>query len=260
MPLCQAVWSDSTGGDTVKAVQNPLQQLKSVPGLFITGTDTGVGKTRVAAAIARRLAADGVKVGVYKPAASGCERVENQLLSDDAALLWEAAGRPGDLAHVCPQIFAAPLAPHLAAQAGGKHLDEGLLLTGIEYWLERSDVVLVEGSGGLLSPLGEQKYVADLAHAFGFPLVIVAPNRIGTINQTLQTLLAAQAYALDVAGIVLNDFLPPELADASVLSNQGELARRASAPLLARLPHNAVELDQQVDWRALARPVKPRRD
>jgi dethiobiotin synthetase len=241
-------------------VKNPLQHLKSVPGLFITGTDTGVGKTRVAAAIARQLAAGGVKVGVYKPAASGCERVGNQLVSGDAALLWEAAGRPGDLARVCPQIFSAPLAPHLAAREEGKQLDEGRLNTGIEYWLERSDVVLVEGAGGLLSPLGEQKYVADLAHAFGFPLVIVAPNRIGTINQALQTLLAARAYELEVAGIVLNDLLPPEPADASVLSNPGELARRASAPLLARLPHDAVELDQQVDWRAFARPVKLRRE
>lgn len=239
-------------------MKNPLQQLKSVPGLFITGTDTGVGKTRVAAAIARQLAAERVKVGVYKPAASGCERVGNQLVSGDAALLWEAAGRPGDLVHVCPQIFAAPLAPHLAAQEEGKQLDEGLLSTGIEYWLERSDVVLVEGAGGLLSPLGEQKYVADLAHAFGFPLVIVAPNRIGTINQTLQTLLAAQAYALEVAGIVLNDLLPPEPADASVHSNQRELARRASAPLLARMPYDAAELDAHVDWPALARSIERR--
>ena len=119
--------------------------------------------------------------------------------------------------------------------------------------------MLVEGAGGLLSPLGETKYVADLARAFGFPLLIVAPNRIGTINQTLQTLLAAQAYDLEVAGIVLSDLLPPDALDPSAHSNPAELARRSSVPLLARMPHNATELDKKVDWPALARPMNRRR-
>ena len=239
-----------------KAVKSPKKRPKSTPGLFITGTDTGVGKTRVAATIARALTCDGWKVGVYKPAASGCERVGKELTSEDAVLLWEAAGRPGSLRRVCPQLFAAPLAPHLAAKAEGKQLDEPLLRSGIEYWLERSDIVLVEGAGGLLSPLGEEKYVADLARATGFPLVVVVPNRIGSINQALQTLLAAQAYDLEVAGIVLSELLPPDAHDPSIQSNPAELARRASAPVLARLPYNAIELDTIVDWPALARPFK----
>ncbi|HYW79764.1 MAG TPA: dethiobiotin synthase, partial [Thermoguttaceae bacterium] len=82
-----------------------------VPGLFITGTDTEVGKTYVASLIARSLVASGHRVGVYKPAASGCRLEAGVLVSDDAISLWEAAGRPGDLQHVCPQCFAAPLAP-----------------------------------------------------------------------------------------------------------------------------------------------------
>lgn len=240
-------------------MKSPKKSLKSTLGLFITGTDTGVGKTCVAAAIARALVQAGVKVGVYKPAASGCERVGKKLVSEDAAVLWDAAGRPGALSRVCPQLFAAPLAPHLAAQAEGKQLDERLLQTGIDYWLERSDIVIVEGAGGLLSPLGEKKYVADLARAFGFPLVVVAPNRIGTINQTLQTLLAAQANDLEVAGIVLSDLRPLDALDPSIHSNPIELASRSSAPLLARLPYNAAELDTIVDWLALARPFKRRR-
>ncbi len=240
-------------------MKSPRKRPKATPGLFITGTDTGVGKTCVAAAIARALVQRGIKVGVYKPAASGCERVGKKLVSEDAARLWEAADRPGSLSHVCPQRFAAPLAPHLAAQAEGKQLDEKLLRTGVDYWLERSDIVLVEGAGGLLSPLGEKKYVADLARALGFPLVVVAPNRIGTINQTLQTLLTAQAYDLEVAGIVLSDLLPQHAPDPSIHSNPPELARRASAPLLARLGHNAVELDTMVNWPALARPLLRRR-
>lgn len=240
-------------------MKSPPKRSKPALGLFITGTDTGVGKTNVAVAIARSLVKSGLKVGVYKPAASGCGLMGKQLVSEDAVLLWEGSGRAGSLARVCPQLFAAPLAPHLAAKAEGKQFDEKLLRTGIDYWRERSDIVLVEGAGGLLSPLGENEYVADLARDFGIPLVIVAPNRIGTINQSLQTLLAAQAYDLEVAGIILSELLPANASDPSIDSNPSEIALRSSSPLLARLRHNATELDTIVDWLALARPLRRRR-
>src|SRR5271165_616854 len=104
-------------------------------GLFITGTDTGVGKTYVAALIARSLAASGRRVGVYKPAASGCVRnAQGCLVSEDAVALWEAVDRFGDLEHVCPQRFAAPLAPHLAARAEDQEIDADLLRSGLDYW------------------------------------------------------------------------------------------------------------------------------
>src|SRR5262245_10809292 len=145
-------------------------------GLFITGTGTGVGKTYVAALIARALAASGKRVGVYKPAASGCEKRGGQLVSKDAEALWEAAGRPGTLEQVCPQLFGAALAPHLAARAEGREVDATLLRTGIRFWQEASDIVLVEGVGGLMSPVSEEDYNADLAAEFGYPLVVVAAN------------------------------------------------------------------------------------
>jgi dethiobiotin synthetase len=163
----------------------------STPGLFITGTDTEVGKTYVAALIARAMAAAGRKVGVYKPAASGCRREADDLVADDAVAIWEAAGRPGELERVCPQRFEAALAPHLAAEAEGRQVDADLLRTGIEYWQQQSDIILVEGVGGLMSPISKDDYVADLADEFGFPLVVVSPNKLGTINATLQTLIAA---------------------------------------------------------------------
>ena len=178
----------------------------SVPGLFITGNDTGVGKTYVAAMIARWLAASGCRVGVYKPAASGCAcDAHGCRVSDDALALWEAAGRPGDLEHVCPQRFVAPLAPHLAARAEGREIDGDLLRTGLDYWRSRSDIVLVEGAGGLMSPLGDREYVADLARDFSFPLIVVTRNILGTINATMQTLITASVYrgGLEVAGLVL---------------------------------------------------------
>ncbi len=170
------------------------------PGLFITGTDTEVGKTYVTALIAKTLRAAGRRVGVYKPAASGCREEGGRLVAGDALALWQAAGRPGSLEEVCPQVFAAPMSPHLAARAEGKQLDTALLRRGIDVWLERSEIVLVEGAGGLMSPMSDDEYVADLAYDFGFPLLVVSANRLGTINQTLQTLITAASFrdGLDV--------------------------------------------------------------
>ncbi len=224
------------------------------PGLFITGTDTGVGKTYVGALIARELAAAGKRVGVYKPAASGCRREAGRLVSDDAIMLWEGAGRPGELQRVCPQRFEAPLAPHLAARAEGKRLDSDLLRRGLDYWLRSSDVVLVEGAGGLMSPLGEQEYVADLAADLGLPLLVVAANRLGTINATLQTLIAAAAFdrGLPIAGVVLNH-PSPRPDDPSLASNRAELEARCRVPIVAEVAFGARHFDHPVDWLKLAR-------
>jgi len=225
-----------------------------IPGLFVTGTDTGVGKTYVAALIVRCLAAAGYRVGVYKPVASGCRKEGDELISDDALTLWEAAGRPGRLQQVCPQRFVAPLAPHLAAVTEGRQLDEGLFARGIESWYDQSDVLVVEGVGGLMCPLGEKRYVADLARELAFPLVVVARNALGTINLTLQTLIAAAAFdpPLAVAGVVLNQSHAPT-DDPSKASNRRELEVRCRSPLLAEVAWNAREFDRKVDWHGLAR-------
>jgi dethiobiotin synthetase len=225
-------------------------------GLFITGTDTNVGKTYVAALIARWLVAAGRRVGVYKPAASGCPRdAGGRLVSEDAVALWDAAGQPGEFGKVCPQSFAAPIAPHLSARAEGREIDAGLLRGGLDYWLARSDIVLVEGAGGLMSPLGESEYVADLAHDFAFPLVVVSRNILGTINATLQTLITASVYrgGMKVAGVVLNHRLPSSAGDVSLASNRAELAARCTAPLLATVAFGAAEFDCEVDWWNLAK-------
>ena len=221
-------------------------------GLFITGTGTGVGKTYVACLIARALRQSGKRVGVYKPVASGCELQNGELISPDALSLWSAAGEPETLEAVCPQRFAAPLAPHLAARAEGRRVDASLLRSGSEFWRTSSDVVIVEGAGGLMSPISDDDYNADLAASLGFPLVVVAANELGTINATLQTLIAAATYGegLSIAGVVLNS--PRKLADdPSTDSNPDELARRCMPPLLAIVDH-AGEFDREVDWAQLA--------
>ena len=227
---------------------------KPTRGLFVTGTDTGVGKTYVAGLVARALAALGRRVGVYKPVASGCRHDDGELVSDDAVALWEAAGRPGELAAVCPQRFEAPLVPHLAARAEGKEIDADLLCSGIDYWRTISDIVLVEGAGGLLSPVGDQQYCSDLADEFGYPLLVVAPNVLGVINQTLQTLVTAAAFGdgLPIAGVVLNQVRQAP-GDPSTQSNRAELAARCVPPVLAEVAWQAERFDEDVDWFDLAK-------
>jgi len=229
-------------------------------GLFITGTDTDVGKSYVAAMIAQTLHSQGHRVGVYKPVASGCEDIQGNIVSGDAVALWEAAGRPGSLEQVCPQRFMAPLAPHLAARAEGQTVDPTLLLTGIEAWHDQCDLIIVEGVGGLLSPLSDDVYVADLACDLGYPLIVVASNKLGVINQTLQTLLTAAAYGegLDVAGVVLCDTrgdttgdTTGDTRDVSLESNPCELVERCASPLLAHVGHMANSFDPPVDWIAV---------
>lgn len=227
-------------------------------GLFITGTDTGAGKTYVGAVIARQLATQGRRVGVYKPAASGCQRCGDEILSEDAQLLWEAAGRPGRLEFVCPQRFVAPLAPPVAARQEGRQVDPQLLRTGLQYWLQRSEIVLVEGVGGLFSPISHQDLVADLAADLGFPLLIVSRNVLGTINHTLLTIAAAGSFRrpLPVAGIILNH--PEQPADdESLATNAEELIKWTNVPILAQLAWQAQQFDRSVDWFALAGPYLP---
>jgi dethiobiotin synthetase len=225
---------------------------KPPPGLFVTGTDTGVGKTYVASRIAQALFRAGRRVGVYKPVASGCRALGDDLISDDAVDLWNAAGRPGELARVCPQRFAAPLAPHLAARATGQEISAEELRAGLDYWRERSDVLVVEGAGGLLSPLGDDEYVANLAAEFGFPLVIVSDNSLGTIHRTLSTLVVAATCGdgLDVAGVILNE-PRPENRNASSASNLQELRARCVPPVLGLVEWQG-DLPADVDWLALA--------
>jgi len=238
-----------------------------VKGLFIAGSNTEVGKTTVMCAIARSLVRAGWRVGVYKPAASGAVRRDGQLVSEDAELLWEAAGRPQTLAEVCPQVFEAPLAPHLAASAEGKRLDAQLLCAGAEAWpADQWDVLLVEGAGGLLSPIHDELLVADLALDLGYPVLLVVPNTLGVIGQTLQTLLAAQAYRpnlpacirhrqsattasdpLRIAGIVANQVQPPS-QDDSVTSNLTQLRKWCAAPILGELLYDGQAVMPEVEW------------
>ena len=227
-------------------------------GLFITGTDTGVGKTYVACAIIRVLRERGTRVGAYKPAVTGSRPGPNGPIWDDVTRLQAALGGEVSPERICPQRFHAPLAPPVAARQEGNVVDAALLRRGIEWWNDQADVVIVEGVGGLLSPLTETETVADVARDFGFPLIVVARLSLGTINHTLLTLEAARNRRLHVAGIVLNQTVAADPDDRSIETNAQELRRRCDVLILANLPHAASsDLLQHaplstIDWMKLA--------
>lgn len=169
-------------------------------GIYVTGTDTDVGKTAVAVAIVRGLVQAGKRVGVYKPVATGGVH--------DAQALWDAAGRPLTLAQVCPQLFPAPISPPRSACAAGAIVDDDLLERGLEPWKSGFDVVVVEGAGGLFSPLSDTRSNADLARRLDLPLVVVDAARLGAIGRTLCVVTAARSCGLVVAAVVLSQTVP----------------------------------------------------
>lgn len=228
---------------------------KPARGLFITGTNTEIGKSWVAAMIARQLHEQGRRVGVYKPAASGCTGPIDDLFSEDADQLWQAAGQPLTLNAVCPQRFQAPLAPHVAAEKQGATIDADKLVTGLSVWANACDIVIVEGVGGLMSPVSTDDYVADLAWDFGYPLIVVAANELGVINQTLQTLITAETFrgGLPVAGLIVNH--PRGESDESAATNVAELRTRCVPPLLAEVNYQQESFTETIDWWDLAEPV-----
>ncbi len=173
---------------------------RSFQGFFVTGSDTDVGKTWVSCLLLATARKKFRKVGAYKPVASGVERLEDS----DPYLLWKAIGQRESVDQVCPQRFTAPLAPSIASELEGRSISTPRILEGYQDWKANSDFLLVEGAGGLYSPITLNYLNADLAHGLGLPLILVVANRLGAINQTLLTLQAALARQLPIAAIVLN--------------------------------------------------------
>jgi dethiobiotin synthetase len=203
-------------------------------GLFFTGTDTGVGKTVVTAAVARLLRSQGHPVRTCKPVATGATVDGGRWRNEDTVRLAEAAGMDDPNA-VTPFVFPDPVAPPVAARRQGTALQLAEVARAVRQRQQPGASLLVEGVGGLLCPLTERETVADLVRELGLPLVVVARRSLGTLNHTLLTLEVARARGLPVAGVVVNETTPPrELAD---LANVEELRRRIDVPLLAVTPY-----------------------
>lgn len=173
-------------------------------GIFITGTDTGVGKTFFACGLAALLKHSGYRVGVVKPAETGCIERDGKFIPQDAVYLKEASGCAEPLEKICPYRFPEPLAPSIAAERAGVKIDVDHLLAVYNDIGSRHDVTLVEGAGGLMVPLLPSYTYADLAGVLRLPVIVVAANKLGAINHLLLTLEHASCKGLKVWGYVLN--------------------------------------------------------
>jgi dethiobiotin synthetase len=197
-----------------------------VKGYFVTGTDTGVGKTRVAVALIHALRAQGLRVAAMKPVAAGCAQGE---LNEDVVALLQAANVDAELRDVNPYHFEAAVAPHIAAQRAGVRIELTRIAAAYARLAALSDVVVVEGAGGWRVPLNEREDTADLAQCLGLPIVLVVGMRLGCLNHALLTAESIQRRALPWAGWVANH-IDPAMAHAA--ENVAALRARLPAPCL----------------------------
>lgn len=207
---------------------------------FITGTDTGVGKTFVTAGIASALFRAGVNVGVMKPVETGCPLVNGAPVPEDALLLKRAANSGDALDMINQYRFHMPLAPSIASRLEGAVIDFVKIERCFNDLKRSHDVVLVEGAGGLMTPLTDEKTVSDLASALGAPLIVVIGSKLGAINHTLLTIETARSLQLNVTGVILNHpYEARKTPDISRDYNCEEIERFLEMPTLGVVPHAA---------------------
>ena len=206
-------------------------------GVFITGTDTGVGKTIFAASLALFLKNKGVDVGVMKPVESGVDNPEE--LGPDARLLAWAAATNDDDDIVSPYRLKPALAPAVAAQQEGVKIVPGVIQENYETLCAKHDFVIVEGAGGLMAPVSGGILVADIARQMQLPLLVVSRPDLGTINHTFLTVFAAQQMQLPLAGYLINRM--PGNPDAACKTAPHTMASLISADLLGVLPDTGQE-------------------
>ena len=235
-------------------------------GIFITGTDTGVGKTFFACGLAALLKESGYKVGVMKPAETGCDQGEGKLVPRDAAALKEASGCEIPLEQICPYQFREPLAPSVAAEREGVRIDIDRLMSVYSEISATHDVTIVEGAGGLLVPLLPSYTYADLAKVLKLPLIVVAANKLGMINHLLLTLEHASYKGLSVLGYLLNQI--EKQPSPAAQTNREALVSLTGVPCMGEVPYIEDShrqkappldlIDEQFDLRILE-PVANRR-
>jgi dethiobiotin synthetase len=211
-------------------------------GIFVTGTGTEVGKTVVAATIARTLAAEGKRVAVFKPAVTGLD----EGVETDHALLRRASRSDQSDEEIAPYRYGPPASPHLAAALAGEEIDPARLREAAATAAAGADAIVCEGVGGLLVPLSPAYLVRDLAVDLGYPLIVVASPGLGTINHTLLTVGAARAAGMKVAAVVLTPW--PEKPTEIERSNRKTISALAETPVLT-LPR--IDLADPDSWPVL---------
>jgi len=203
-------------------------------GLFITGTDTGVGKTLVAVSLVRALAAQGMRVAAMKPIAAGAVNTPRGLRNDDAEALAAAANVAAPYERINPYCLAAPVSPHIAAAEAGVTIEVSMIARRFGELAERADCVIVEGAGGWLAPISDHETVADVARALALPVLLVVGLRLGCLNHALLSARAIEADGLTLAGWIGNSIDP---AFERREENLAALERRLGRAPLAVIPH-----------------------
>ena len=221
-------------------------------GVFVAGTDTGVGKTLIAAALTLALKEEGVDVGVMKPLESGGLRFEGTLIPRDAYHLKEVSGVDDPLELINPYCFEPPLAPAEAAAREGVEVDLGRVFKAYEELTSRHEVMVVEGVGGLLVPICEGTLLPELIKALGLPVLLVGRTALGTINHTLLSLSCCQREGIEVIGFLLNKVSPD--SDPSEESNPSWISRFSRVPYLGTFPYLG-ELGAITEAKAFLQPL-----
>jgi dethiobiotin synthetase len=203
--------------------------------VFVTGTDTEVGKTVVAAGLALALKNRGLSVGVLKPAATGCRSHRGKRIAEDVEYLAGASTSEDERELICPYMLREPLAPEVAAKLEGAHIDIRKIIRAFRELLRRHEVLIIEGAGGVFVPIKRNYFMIDLMAALSSPIIIVARPGLGTINHTLLTREVARERKIDVMGIIINNYVErPSLAERT---NPDVIRRYAGTELLGIMPH-----------------------
>lgn len=205
-------------------------------GLFITGTDTGVGKTFVARGVLRALKEAGMRVCPLKPAESGCRSSKGVLVPRDAAALMRVAGIREPLDVINPYRFRQALAPAVAAELEHVRVSRKKILDAYRRLSLKYDMTVVEGAGGIMVPLSRNYLFIDLARDLGLPVIIVSRPGLGTINHTLLTVEALRTRGLEIAGVIIND-AEGTRHGLSGRTNPGVIERLGAVRLLGIIPH-----------------------
>ena len=206
----------------------------TAPGYFVTGTDTGVGKTVVSCALLHALAKRGLRSVGMKAVAAGATEVDGRLVNDDVAALRAASSIAAPVELINPYCFAAPIAPHIAAAEAGVEIELDRLQRAFLALRALADCVIVEGAGGFLVPLGPRIDMRDLAVRLALPVILVVGLRLGCLNHALLTAESVERAGLRLGGWVANH-IDPDMARAD--ENVRALKSRLQAPLLARIPY-----------------------
>lgn len=202
-------------------------------GLFVTGTDTGCGKTEVTLGLMRLFQDQGMKVAGMKPIASGSEATADGLRNEDALRIQAACSEATPYERINPFAFAPPIAPHIAAEQAGVVIDFGRIAENYQALAQRNDRVIVEGVGGLLAPLDEARDLVDLIHYLELPALLVIGLKLGCINHALLTVGALKARKIPVSGWLANQVEKDML---EVEGNLISLKRRIDLPFLGYIP------------------------